>query len=796
MPDNLKVSVNQLRGYCDPKIFKFKDTSEVEPLAGTIGQQRAVDALDFSLKVKTQGYNLFAAGPAGTGKETTIKSHVEKLAQPEEVPCDWAYVYNFKDADRPLAISLDAGKANDFAKDMDELIDGVKNEIPRAFEGEDYEKRKNRILASLQEQRDASLNKMQKMAEKQGFSIEITTAGIVTIPIHQGKPLKREDFDTLPSKQKADIQEKSEDLQLKINELFRKLRTNEKKARQEVKDLDKEITNFAIGHLLEELKQKYADNRKIIDYLDDIQRDIILNLKDFTAKQEGQIPGLEFLTKKPNFSKYKVNVLVDNSSQQGAPVVTEENPTYYNLMGKIEFRAELGAMSTGFNMIKPGAVHRANGGYLILRALDVLLNPFSYDALKRVLRNQEIKIENMGEQYRALPAATLKPESIDVNIKVILTGSPYIYQILFQLDEDFRKLFKVKADFNTEMDRTDEHSEKYAQFIASRVSTQNLKHFNPLGVAKVVEYGSQLASDQIKLSTRFADIADLVSEASYWASQNHNDTVKAEDVNKALSKKKFRSNMIEEKIQEYIKRDIFMIELAGEVVGQINSLSVLSVGDYTFGKPSKVTARISLGKKGVINVEREVKMGGPIYNKGVMILSGYLHGKYGYNKPLSLDASLTFEQEYGGVEGDSASSTELYAILSALADIPIKQSFAVTGSVNQQGEIQPIGGVNYKIEGFFDVCKHKGLTGEQGIIIPKQNVENLMLKQEVIDAVKDGRFQIYAIKTIDEGIEMLTGKKAGEQQEDGTYPVGTIHFLVDKKLRAFAERLAKYEKAA
>jgi lon-related putative ATP-dependent protease len=791
-----RLSKKDLREYCDPNIFHFETTEEVPPLVGTIGQERGVKAIEFALSIKTPGFNLYVAGLPGTGKNSTIRSYVQKFAETERVPSDWCYVYNFADPVRPIAISLPPGMGRVFAKDMDELIESCKVEIPRAFESEEYERRRSKILSKFQEEREVAFTEIQKDAKEKGFAVQLTTAGIVTIPLVRGKPISPEEFAELPEKAKSELQSKSEVLQSEIRDALKRIRNLEKEARNKVDELDKEIALFAIGHLLEDLKEKYKEYPKVVKHLDAVEQDIIEHLEDFKPteqKSEISVPGLEFLQKPPIFNRYKVNVLVNNSQLKGAPMVVEPNPTYYNLFGKLEYKAEFGAMVTDFSMIKPGAIHRANGGYLILQALDLLLNPFSWEALKRTIRSREARIENIGEQYRAVPAATLRPEPIPVNLKVILIGNPFIYHLLYYLDEDFKRLFKVKADFDTQMERNKEHIDRYAAFISARCRGLGLRHFDKTAVAKVVEYGSWLAGDKKKLSTRFMEIADLISEASFWAAQNGNKHVTAKDVQNAIEAKTFRSNMIEEKIQELIKESVILIDTEGAIEGQINGLSVIDLGDYAFAKPSKITARVGLGKAGVINIEREAKMSGRIHNKGVMILAGYLNGKYAHDKPLTLSASLTFEQLYEEVEGDSASSAELYALLSCLAGVPLRQDLAVTGSVNQHGEIQPIGGVNWKIEGFFDICKARGLTGTQGVIIPRQNIKNLMLKEEVVKAVEEKKFHIYAISTIDEGIELLTGKEAGKRRPDGTYPEGTINYLVDKRLKELAEALKEYE---
>lgn len=797
--DKLHLTVDELKKKQDPSFFKFKSTAELEPLVGTIGQKRAVDSINFGLNIKTKGFNIYVSGPAGTGKQSTINAHVNDSAKTMPKPSDWCYVFNFQDESQPLAIELPAGMANKFAEDMNELTEDIKNDIPRAFESEEYERRKNKLINGFEEEREQALAQIQNKAAKQGFAVEITNTGIMTVPLVKGKPMKREEYAKLSKEKQGAVQDKGEELQEQINESLRRIKKQEKQTKTDAKELDEEIAIFAMGHLLDEKQKKYKKFPKITKYLDDVKQDIVDNVNDFKKIKDkaGTVPGLEFLqAKQPSFDNYQVNVVVDNSKTQGAPVVFETNPSYYNLFGKIEYRPELGAATTNYNLIKPGAVHKANGGFLLIRAYDVLTNMFSWETLKRTLLREKIKIENIGEQYRTVPIATIKPEPIPADFKIILIGGPQIYMLLYTLDEDFKKLFKVKADFNNVMARSENHVTDYAKFIRSRAQCCGTKDFTPSGVAKIIEFGGFLAEDQQKLSSKFHDLADIISESSYWAEVDNQELVDADHVQKAIDEKTYRSNMLEEKSQEYIKRNFIYIDTEGEQVGQVNALSIIDLGDYYFGRPSKITARVSVGKKGVLNIEREVKMGGPIHNKGVLILSGYLHGKYGNNKPLTIDASLTFEQEYSGIEGDSASSTELYALISQISELPIKQSIAVTGSVNQQGQVQPIGGVNRKIEGFYKTCKYKGLTGDQGVMIPRSNVQTLMLSDEVINAVKDGQFHIWAVETIDEGIEVLTGKKAGELQADGTYPIGTAHYLVDKHLKEMAQDMRDFEKAA
>lgn len=790
---DLELSLDQLKKYCDYTQFDFKTTKEVSPLEETVGQDRAVDALEFGVHMEIHGFNIYVAGPVGTGKSFATKAFVQKAAKEKKVPSDWCYVYNFSDPRQPRAIELPPGKGQVFTKEMDELIKYCRIEIPKVFESEEYERRKELVLNKIQSKRDALLSQAKERAKKMGFKVQVTTAGIIIMPVVKGKPLKREEYEKLPEVDKGEIRQKSKELDEEINQAWKQVRALEREADLTAKDLDREMALFAVGHLLEALKEKYKEHPKISEYLEGVERDIIEHLEDFKSEKKVPfvIPGIE-IPFEPSFDRYRVNVVVNNAETQGAPVIIETNPTYYNLFGGIEYQARLGAMVTDFTMIKGGAIHRANGGYLIVRVWDVLTNFMVWDALKRTLRSRLAFIENIGEQFRVIPTVVLKPESIPIDVKVVLMGNRLLYYLLYQLDEDFRKLFKVKADFDVEMDRNDESIRKYVAFIGARCREESLRHFDRKAVAKVVEYGARVAEDKEKLSTRFMEISDLLSEANFWAKQDGNEYVTGEDVERALEKKFYRSNMIEKKIQELIEDGTLLIDTEGEALGQVNGISLLDLGDYVFGKPSRITARVSIGKAGVINIEREAKMSGRIHSKGVMILSGYLSGKYALDKPLSVSASLCFEQSYEEVEGDSASSAELYAILSSLADLTLKQEIAVTGSVNQRGEIQPVGGINQKVEGFFDTCKVKGLTGNQGVMIPRRNIRNLMLRDEVVQAIKNGKFHIWGMGNIDEGIELLTGVEAGERRPDGTYPEGTANYRVNERLREMAQQLKEF----
>lgn len=792
-----KLPPESLRWICNPREFEFNTTEEVQPLEGTIGQERALRAIDFGLGLESQGFNIYILGESGTGKTTTINKILEMRAMKEKVPDDWCYVYNFDDPDRPKTMSLTPGMGIILQKDMDGLINILKAEIPKIFESKEYEKHRNQILEEYQEKSKELLSKIEVEATKKGFTLRKTATGIILAPIKNGgETLSQDEFGALEEDRRRRLEELSKELQEKLNDALRLAREGEKELKEKISKLERDAALTVVDQLITELESKYRLYPEILKYFEDVKEDILVNLEDFKAPEEA-IPSLPFLKMpkaEPSFNRYKINVLVNNSGAQGAPVVIETNPTYLNLFGRIEHKIQYGIAITDFTMIKAGSVHRANGGYLVVNALDLLRNIFVWDALKRMIKNREIKIEDIWEQYRLISTVTLKPEPIPLNIKVVLLGSPYLYYLLYNLDEDYKKLFKVKADFDNRMMRTKENLLKYASFISARCREENLRHFDRTGVAKVIEYGVRLAEDQKRLSAKFFNIADIVREANYWASQDGNSYITARHVEKALEEKIYRSNKIEERIQELIDEGTIMVDVDGAVVGQVNGIAVIDLGDYSFGKPSRITAKTYTGKAGVVNIERETKMSGRIHDKAHMILTGYLGGKFSQELPLTLSASICFEQLYEEVEGDSATCTELYALLSSLSGLPIKQGIAVTGSMNQRGEVQPVGGINEKIEGFFEVCKLGGLTGEQGVIIPERNVKNLMLKEAVVEAVRDGKFYIYPIGDIDEGIEILTGVDAGKKREDGIYPEGTVNYLVDKRLRDIAMTLKEFDK--
>ena len=788
------LSSEELYRCCDEKIFAFNTTEELPELMETIGQERALDAIDFGLNLESKGFNIFILGENGTGKTATIKSLLKEKAASEPVPLDWCYVYNFEEPDIPLAISMAPGSALVFHKDMEELIKVLKVEIPKVFESKEYERQKNKILESFQAKQKEMFSGLEEEAQNKGFSIRKTVSGLMIVPVKKGgEPLTEEEYEALDEKTKAKIDEMGKALQEKLNDIVREVREGEKGVKKELAKLEREAALSAVGHFMDELKTKYREDEKITHYLSAVTEDILEHLDDFKSQEEqaAPLPFMKMQKAEPTFTRYVVNVLVNNKDVKGAPCVFESNPAYFNLFGRLEYKFQYGVTTTDFSMIKAGSLHKANGGYIVIDALDLLRNIFSYETLKRALRNGELKTEDVWEQYRAISTATLKPEAIPLDVKVILIGNPHLYYLLYNLDEEYRELFKVKADFDSRMDKTEESVQKYAAFVAGTCRQEKFLAFDRSGVAKIVEHGSRLAGHQEKLSSRFSDIADVIKEANYWAKKEGSDLVRSEHVDRALREKTYRINRIEERLREMVIEGTLIVETDGEKVGQINGLAVLGMGDYQFGKPSRITAKTFAGRSGVINIERETKMSGRIHEKAILIITNFIGSTYAKKKPISFSASITFEQLYDMIEGDSASCAELYVILSSLAGLPLKQNLAVTGSMDQNGDVQPIGGVNEKIEGFFDLCKIRGLDGTHGVVIPGKNVKHLMVKQEVVDAVRDGKFSIYPIDRVEEGLEIFTGIQAGEIQSDGTYPEGTVNYLVSKRLEEISSAMKK-----
>lgn len=812
-----RVPVERLKKSCNiEEELRFCGTSrDVGTLDGVIGQDRAVKSMEFGLSMRAPGYNIFVLGPQGTGKSTYTQSVVSKIAVKNKAPNDWCYINNFVEWDKPMSISLPTGKGRIFQKDMDKLIANLTVYIPKAFEGSEFQQKRDALVQKTNEKMSALLKEIEQIATDAVFGIQQAAQRILLIPMKDNRLMKPEEYNELSSDEREEIDSKRARIAPAIDEKIREGQTVQKIAEDQAIELEKQTAFNAAEPLINQLKEKYSDIPEILVYLDRVLKDAAENHVIFSSVKmpvgeyavdisDGSEPEdeeeslfetrlLETKDSKDPFTRYKVNLFVNNENTEGSPVIAESNPHYYNLFGKIEYKNQMMTTMTDFTMIKAGAIHRANGGYLILQARDLLMDPFAWDALKKALKYKEAVVENIGEQSRFIPTVTLKPQPIPLEVKVILVGSYYYYSLL-SMDEDFNKLFKVNVDFDVEMNRTPENIQHYVSFIGSMCEKENLRHFNCAAMARVVEYGSRLAENQDKLSTRFNIVSEIIYEASALAEAGMDSGfVDAHHVEMAIKNKKYRSNMVEEKMQQQILRKKVLIDTAGAVVGQVNGLSVMSASGYSFGLPSRITARTYSGSDGIINIERETDMSGNIHSKGVLTLNGYLGGKFAQEKQLGLTAQITFEQLYGGVEGDSASSTELYAILSSLSNVPISQSLAVTGSVNQMGEIQPIGGVNEKIEGFFDICSLKGLTGSQGVIIPESNVDNLMLKDEVVEAVKNNKFNIYSVRKIEEGIELLTGVPAGEPDAYGEYLEGTLFYLANQKLKEFNKILETAE---
>ena len=782
-----------LRWTCDPNTIGARSTEELKPLEALVGQPRAYQALLLGFAAKEAGFNIFAAGAGGTGKTSAITDFLEDIAKKLPIPSDWCYVHNFDDEYQPKALKCPAGVGRKLRQDMRELIQAARIAIPQVFAGEDYASKREEMAKRINSKRQDIITRMGQTAEEAGFLLQLTAVGLSLVPVVKGRPMKADDFVALPKEAQQKLTQQREAVSEKLEPLLRELRELEASARDEIAEFDKDVALYAIDHLMSNLLEKYKENHEIVEFLHNIQGHVADDLDRFRGKAGEKTDAKEEYVEEIGFRVYEVNVIVDNSNIQGAPVVLDHNPTYDNVLGRIERESQLGTLTTDFTLIRGGSVHRANGGFLIMRAEQLLRDIIVYDSLKRALKAAEIRVEDLPQRIGYASVRSLAPEPIPLDVKVILIGDSTMYQLLYAYDPEFRELFKVKAEFDSTMNRTEENVRNYAGFFATLTANENLKHLDASAMARLVEHGCRLAEDQEKLSTQFGFVADVIREAHFYAQQENSNLVTVKHVDTAVEAKTYRSNLMQEKLREYIQKGVIFISTEGEVVGQINGLSVLSLGDFSFGAPSRITVAVGLGKEGLIDVQREVAMSGPIHGKGVMIIAGYLSSKFARDKPLSVSARIVFEQNYEGVEGDSASSTELYALLSALSGVPIRQHFAVTGSVNQKGEVQPIGGVNEKIEGYFEVCKARGLDGKHGVVIPQSNIRNLMLKQEVLDAVKAGKFHVYPVSTIEEGIEVLTGKPPGKQLPDGTYEENTIYGLVDKRLREMAETVKRFQ---
>ena len=791
----LKLSVDQLRHHFDPATFSFKSTEELPAYEGIIGQERALKAIYFGINIKSQGYHMFAMGPPGTGKKTIISKYLKDIAESKPAPEDWLYVNNFNDSDNPKAISLPAGRGKEFRDDLNQLVEELKTEVPKAFESREYQQERQDSKHMFNQRSQELFATLEKKVKEAGFRLLQSPDGMGIVPVMEGEPMKPGQLKELDEETLKKIEKSQKDLEAEIENTMRQAQELAKEARKQVQEIDRKVVGYAIDHLLDDLKQKYKDFKHVIDFLNEAREFLLKNVSSFKQLKKmaeaspEQKQFMSMMQEQVTFDEYRANLIVDNSAAKGAPIIFEKNPTAANLVGRVEYQGRFGALITNFNMIKNGALHKANGGYLLLDAFELLTKPLAWEILKRALKNREVVIESLEKAFGYMTTRTLEPEPIPLDTKVIIVGDPYLYYLLYRLDQDFQKLFKVKADFDIRTPWTEESGNNYAHFIGNICREEKLKHFGPDGVSSIIEYSARMAAHQKKLITLFGEVVDIIRQASFWAEQEGKDPVTAAEVNRAVEEKIYRSNRVEKIIQEMIEEETILIDTRDKVVGQVNGISVLPLGDYSFGKPSRITARTFVGSKGILNIERETELGGPIHNKGSLILAGYLGGKYAEDVPLALSASITFEQLYEGVEGDSASSSELYALLSSLSGFPVRQDLAVTGSVNQRGEVQAIGGANEKIEGFFAVCKAKGLTGTQGVVIPASNIKHLMLRAEVLKAVEEGKFHIYAVSTIDQGIALLTGKEAGEKQEDGLYPEDTVNRAVQQKIWELAAKV-------
>ena len=783
-----------LCAHCDPNHLTFETTAELADLAEVVGQPRATDAIQFGIGIRRDGYNLFVLGTLGTGRHAVARQFLERRAATEPVPSDWCYVNNFKQTHKPRALRLPAGMGVQLRDDMAELMEDLRSAIPAAFESEEYRARRQELEQELKERQEQAFEELRTQAEEHHIALIRTPSGMAFAPTRKGEVLNPEEFQKLPEAEQKRIEAVVSTLEEQLARIIHQFPQWRREGQQRLRDLDRDVSMSAVGHLLDELRKKYTELPEVVRYLDEVQEAVIENSDDFRRTEEGGemtflgIPIPRSLTGTASLRRFQVNVLIDHSATRGAPVVYEDSPSYQSLIGRVEHLAQMGALVTDFTLIKPGALLRANGGYLILDVRKVLMQPYAWEGLKRVLSSREVRIESLGQALSLVSTVSLEPEPIPLDVKVVLVGEHLLYYLLYYYDPDFRELFKVAADFEDSMARREDSDMLYARLIAMLARREGLLALDRQACARVIEHGARLAADAEKLSIRLRDISDLLRETDYWARQAKRSVVTGEDVQRALDAKVYRSDHVRERIQDDIRRGTLLIDTAGERVGQVNGLSVVMLGDFMFGHPSRITAQARLGKGEVLDIQREIELGGPIHSKGVMILAGFLGARYAAGRPLSLSASLVFEQTYGEVEGDSASSAELYALMSALAETPIKQSLAVTGSVNQHGEIQAIGGVNEKIEGFFDVCRARGLTGDQGVLIPAANVKHLMLRHDVVEACAQGKFHVYPVRTVDEGIELLTGVPAGERDDEGLFPDNTINQRVEVKLLVFAEQ--------
>ena len=789
-----ELRYTQLKNVCSPDMLPFRSTAELQPLEGIIGQNRAVNAFDFGLAVKLGGYNIYMAGPSGTGKTTYAKRSTRKLAAKEPVPNDWCYVYHFQNPRKPLAISFAPGTGRKFRDDMAQLVAQLNKELRKAFRSEDYEHQKMVLGNSFEKLQNDLVDQLETVAAEYGFTVKTVDGGLYFLPVVDGECVEGEAYEALPQEVRDAFDSNSLLLQEKAATILREMKTNEKENDLALEELTQTVGLSILEAPIQELKERYRAYDRAVAYLDAVQADLLKHLEQFMEQEETQDVSLSALVtgtvKKADedtMLKYRVNLLVDHAESQGAPVITTFNPTYSNLMGEIEYDSEFGTLTTDFMKIKGGLFHQANGGYLIVQAQDILTTPNAWDALRRLIKTKQIDMDSLRELTNSTVVPSLKPEPIPASMKVILIGSDYNYALLSHYDEEFDKFFKIRADFDYEMPWTPENILQIAQFVKGFVNREHTLEFDAGAICEIIEYSSRSVSRQDKLSTRFNQLSEILGEANTWAKMENASIITSAHIRKTICEKEQRLMLYKEKMDEMLEENVVMIDTEGSEIGQINGLAVLDMGSYAFGTPTRITATTYVGKSGIVNIEKEARMSGQTHDKGVQIITGFLGQTYAQKFPMSLSCRVCFEQSYNGIDGDSASSTELYCILSSLAELPIRQDLAVTGSVNQKGELQAIGGVTHKIEGFFDLCKKRGLTGTQGVIIPASNIRELVLKEEIVNAVRDGQFHIYPITHINEGIELLMQTPAGEKDSEGNFPEDSVHGRVYAKLRDFAK---------
>jgi len=789
---------DQLYQATDLDLFSFDNTAQLKELSEIIGQPRAVEAVRFGTGMQSAGYNIYALGPPGTGKRSLIMKHFQDQASKDAVPQDWCYIHNFDQEHKPQAIPLPAGHGSKFQADMEGFIEELRTTLATAFESDEYRTRRRMVESEVEERQEAAFEELQNKAQRDNFALLRTPAGLVFAPVKAGEVIPPEDFKQLPEEIRQEMEKQVQHLQKELQALLQQIPIWQRDLRGSIRELNHEITELVVTGLLEDLVSEYGEHPPVLEFLEAVQKDVIDNASQLLESDSNRGGGDSEASPQAAsrggrsaaafMRRYKVNLLVNNADADGAPVIFEDNPTYQNLIGRVENIARMGTLTTDFTLIKPGSLHMANGGYLILDARKVLLQPFVWEALKRALDSGQVRIESPSQMLGLLSTVSLEPEPIPLDVKIALLGDRMLYYLLSQSDPEFNEHFKVQADFAEEMPRSPENQRLYAQMIGTLARSKDLRPLDKTAVARVIEHCARQVGDSEKLTIQVNNIVDLLQEAEYRAAENNNPHIKSADIQEAIDARIYRADRVRERYQENILRETIMISTEGSQVGQINGLSVVQLGDFSFGFPSRITASVRRGKGDVIDIEREVELSGPLHSKGVLILSGFLGQRFASEEPLALSASLVFEQSYSGVDGDSASSAELYALLSSISGEEIKQSLAVTGSVNQHGLIQAIGGVNEKIEGYFDICKQRGLTGDQGVIIPAANAKHLMLREDVRDAVAAGKFYIYPIKTIDQGIELLTGIQMGQADAEGRYPPDTISGMVQSRLAQLAEK--------